>query len=348
MKKFLIILLLLLVAAAGATYYFYKYRYLPQFRQVASTVSAEIEHILMDEILVDPFLLVEKRGANRLKCTARMPYRYSPEDIEAIFRKYALSKNGLEASFKRINLQKLKGLIVEMRYKKEIISKIRLIKNSRPKVAIILDDWGYNNKAHEYVERIKQPFTMAVLPNLPYSKKAAELGHKYKKSIILHLPLEPGRRLPLEKNTIKTHMADSEIRYILDKQVMAVPYAVGVNNHQGSLATKDERVMSVIMQALKSRNMFFIDSYTSAETKGYETAKKMGVKTNTRDIFVDNEKFIDYNEMQLRKLVNQAKKRGYAIGIGHDDPVTMQALEKNMPMLEEQGVEFVFASELIM
>ena len=344
MKKFFFVLAL---AAAAAGYFYYTKYYIPELKKTSRAINSEIEKMLVEEILLDPVLIVDISRGKKFECTARMPLRFTPADIERIFKKYALSKKSLEADVNKILLGSSRGALATFRLKNEVIARVRLARNTRPKIAVILDDWGYNKKSHGFVAGIKQPFTMAVLPNLPYSKKAAALGKKYKKEIILHLPMEPDRNLPLEKNTIKMSMPFDKIRYLTRRHIEAVPAAAGVNNHQGSLVTGDREIMKVILEVIGAKNMFFIDSWTNRESVAYEAAKKAGVPSNRRNIFVDNKKDMDYNKLQLDKLKKVAKARGYAIGIGHDNPVTLRALKKNMPIIESEGFEFVYAAEVV-
>ena len=165
---------------------------------------------------------------------------------------------------------------------------------------------------------------------------------------MLHLPMEPKRKLPLEKETIMVSMSEGEIKFILDEIFSNIPFVIGVNNHQGSLATTDKRTMDIVMKILKEKNVFYIDSLTDSKSIAFKTAREINLLTNKRDVFIDNKKEIEYNEGQIGQLKKVAKKKGYAIGVGHDDPVTLQALQKNMPILEMEGYEFVYVTELLL
>ena len=70
------------------------------------------------------------------------------------------------------------------------------------RIAIVLDDWGYNLKAMPWVKSMDEPLTLALLPHLAYSKRIAEKAHAYGHEILLHLPMEPTRNVPLEKGTL--------------------------------------------------------------------------------------------------------------------------------------------------
>ncbi|HDT14910.1 MAG TPA: divergent polysaccharide deacetylase family protein, partial [Firmicutes bacterium] len=153
--------------------------------------------------------------------------------------------------------------------------------------------------------------------------------------------------IPLEPYTIKTDMSPEEIVNIFNKSLKTVPYAVGINNHQGSLATENRWLMSIVLDLAAKNGFYFVDSRTSPDTVGLDTARTMGIASNWRNIFIDNEKDVDYNKGQLEQAKSVAAKRGYAIAIGHDSKTTYEALVKYMPEFESMGYEFVYASELM-
>jgi polysaccharide deacetylase 2 family uncharacterized protein YibQ len=142
-------------------------------------------------------------------------------------------------------------------------------------------------------------------------------------------------------------MSRGEVKYVVDAVTGEIPFFTGVNNHEGSLVTADARIMDIVLNELKQRNLFFIDSLTNSKSTACGEAKRLGVLTGKRNVFIDNKKEFEYNEKQISELKKAAKKNGWAIGIGHDDIVTLQALEKNMPLIESEGFEFVYAAELV-
>ena len=217
------------------------------------------------------------------------------------------------------------------------------------KIAIVLDDWGYNLKNLDTLKKIKSPLTLAVLPNLTYSRRIAEEAYALNKEILLHLPLEPYKRsqVPLEENTITADMTTREMITILQKDLMNISHAAGVSNHQGSKFTTDEKAITTIFSQLKKQNLFFLDSLTS-KSICKKIANKSGVRFASRDVFLDNENDEEYIANQLRILTEKAKLRGSAIGIGHDRITTLKVLERLIPELEqEEGIKFVFISELV-
>jgi len=235
-----------------------------------------------------------------------------------------------------INISTKKTKIV----KKPAISKKAVL----PKVAIIIDDWGYNLKYVDYLDKIKIPITVSILPTVPYSKEVAQIVHDKGFEVMVHQPLEP---LPpenrLEKKTIMTNMSDSQINTFL-----TIKYAKGINNHQGSKVITDKRIMTVILERLGREGMFFVDSMTNLNTVVPALSKKLRVRFARRDVFIDNEDNEIYIENQINALIEKAKKNGYAIGIGHYRPNTLKAVAEFADKHKEsKEVRFVFASDLV-
>ncbi len=233
-------------------------------------------------------------------------------------------------------------LISTRRPKKEV----KLRPAVRPRIAIVLDDWGYNLNNLHSIEEIKYPLTLAVLPNLSYSKRVSEELYQRGFEIILHLPMEPKEKYRLEKDTILISMDEAGIADIIAKDLANIIYAKGVSNHMGSMATTDARTMKIIFKELKKRHLYFLDSFVTTGSSCPLLASKIGLSFTKRGIFLDNSDDPGYIRQQVYKLKAKAKSRGFAIGIGHDRKNTLQVLKKVMPELEKEGYRFVFVSEI--
>jgi polysaccharide deacetylase 2 family uncharacterized protein YibQ len=225
----------------------------------------------------------------------------------------------------------------------------RITKVTAPlaKIAIVIDDWGYNVNNLDILGQIRYPLTASVLPNLNYSKEVAQQLHELNVEIMLHLPMEPHEKYRLEKNTIMASMAEETINGIIAQDLDSISYVKGVSNHMGSRATEDAHLMAIVFKFLKSRNLYFLDSLVSSGSVCFDLAKKINLGFARRDIFLDNNEEPEYIMEQIEKLKKRAKFYGRAIGIGHDRKLTLEALKEAMPRLEKQGYKFVFVSELI-
>lgn len=247
----------------------------------------------------------------------------------------------------------LQGLYIIKRIpKKESKPKVTPAAKIKPvtikgKIAIVLDDWGYNLNNLLILEKTKARITLSVLPNLSYSREVAEELHNRGFEIILHLPMEPRENYRLEKDTITTSMDEAAILRIIDQDLTNVPYARGVSNHMGSKATSDVKTMNIILSELKKRHLYFLDSFVSTDTVCLDVARKIGIPFIKRDIFLDNQSDPAYIKGQINQLKSRARRIGYAVGIGHDRKNTLEVLKEVIPQLEKEGYKFVFVSDLV-
>ncbi|MCM8780401.1 MAG: divergent polysaccharide deacetylase family protein [Candidatus Omnitrophica bacterium] len=214
------------------------------------------------------------------------------------------------------------------------------------KIAIVIDDWGYNLNHFRMLEEIGYPLTISVLPNLSCSSWIAQQANRMGLEVILHLPLEPYERYNLESDTITTSMDEVTIKGIIEKALADIPTAKGVSNHMGSKATADFRVMEIVFRELKRRNLYFLDSLVSPKSICFDVARKVRLNFAQRDVFLDNQEDTDYIKGQIDKLKTIAKVHGQVIGIGHVRKNTLDVLKEMMPLLAKQGYKFVFVSEL--
>ncbi len=217
------------------------------------------------------------------------------------------------------------------------------------KVAIVIDDWGYNQRCLNLLKQIDAPLTISVLPNLRYSSKIARFAQLQNKEVILHLPLEPekeGREIGLETHTITGEMSREEVLSILKLALESVPYARGVSNHMGSRATSDIQLMSTIFGELKKKKMFFLDNLVSDKSVCAKLARKIKLKFAQRDVFLDNSDNYEYIKQQVVKLAESARKFGQAVGVGHARVTTLRVLKDVLPSLQAEGIKLVFISDL--
>jgi polysaccharide deacetylase 2 family uncharacterized protein YibQ len=225
---------------------------------------------------------------------------------------------------------------------------LRLREKIAARVAFIIDDVGYNERALPYALALNCPVTFAVLPGLAYSRKTAAVLRENNFQIMLHLPLESGLKPSLqEKGTIRAGMSSSEIIGLLTRDLAFFPGVVGVNNHMGSKATKDKALMKTILQELKKRNLFFVDSVTTVGVSAVPAVcAELGIAYKGRDVFLDNRRTRSYIRGQIEQLKKIALSRGAAVGIGHFYPITLTVIEEMRPEFEDADINIVSMSEL--
>ena len=231
--------------------------------------------------------------------------------------------------------------------KKHKIVKKRKVKG-QPLVAIIIDDCGLGHmESFKKALTIPYPITFAILPFRRHSSECAYLADGKGYDVILHMPMEPvsyPKANPGPGAIFKTDRK-KEIIAKLDRAFANIRFAKGFNNHMGSAITQSRFAVRVILSYAEKHKKFFIDSRTTPYTVVEEEARKMGIKVLSRDVFLDN--VIDYAHIkkQLNEVVGKAYKQGYAIAIGHNYPMTIEVLTKEMPSLDKR-VNFVFVREL--
>ncbi len=126
-----------------------------------------------------------------------------------------------------------------------------------------------------------------------------------------------------------------------------VPGASGVSNHMGSALSADPRAMLQVLGELAARDLFFVDSRTSAESVGYRLALELGLPAAERQVFLDSDPAEAAVSAQFRRLLDEARERGSAIAIGHPHEGTFEILEREVPRAVAAGYEFVPASYLL-
>ena len=218
---------------------------------------------------------------------------------------------------------------------------------AKGKLALVIDDFGYNQESINIYQQIDRPLTFAILPNQTFSKKAVVQAANNQREFILHLPMEAGAEAAVEPKTINVDMSAGEINALVTELLNTIPEIIGVNNHQGSKATADERVMKDVLKVLKERNLFFIDSKTSGASVAYKMALKMNVPTAENSVFIDNSSDINYIKKQLRLAAKMGLENGSVIAIGHARINTGKAIKEVIPELEAMGIQLVYASELL-
>lgn len=219
----------------------------------------------------------------------------------------------------------------------------------KPKMAIVLDDWGYHHpEAVEVMFSLPKKLNMAVIPGLSDSNDQALEGFSRGWEVMLHLPMEPqsaGWRLG--EYAVKTGMSEVEIRETVRKGLAAVPAVSGVNNHMGSKATEDPRVMGVVLDEVRRSGLYFVDSRTTGSSAAPQVAQSIGMPIAENLVFLDNEDDLDYILKRLELLVQVAKRDGQALGIGHLRLGTARALQRFFQSDLSKEVEIVPASSLI-
>lgn len=215
--------------------------------------------------------------------------------------------------------------------------------------AIIIDDLGGNLEVTRRLLAMPYALTLSVLPHLRASEETAQEARRAGHEVMLHLPMQPeadSHASPGE-GVIHVGLSGPEVERIIKSDLASVPHAAGVNNHMGSRATTDPRLMAAVMRSLAARHLYFIDSRTTAASVAFDAARRQGVPAFYRSIFLDDTETVPYTLGQLRKFHEVLEREGAALAIGHPYPSTIAALAQFLPELEGGDINLAPASHLL-
>lgn len=217
-----------------------------------------------------------------------------------------------------------------------------------PRIAIIIDDLGYQRAAGLRAVALPGPIACAVLPQTPRSVELAEAAYAAGKDVLLHLPLQSMGGDDTDPGDIVLDMSRGQFARTFNRDLGSIPHVVGVNTHRGSLITRHPGHMHWLMEEIGARQgLFFVDSYTTADSVALQLAREAGIASVRRDVFLDPDNRQGTLEREFARLERLARTRGMAVGIGHPHPATLDFLERALPTLADERIELVSISEYV-
>lgn len=217
-----------------------------------------------------------------------------------------------------------------------------------PMIAIVIDDMGVDKKRSERMAALRAPLTLSYLTYAEDLDRQTVAARRRGHELMLHMPMQPqAESYDPGQNVLEVNLGQEEIRRRVVWGLDRFDGYVGINNHMGSKFTADRTGMRVVMEELRKRGLLFIDSVTSEKTVGSEMAKRYGVPTSARNVFLDNDETVAAVRLQLARTEAQARKSGYAIAIGHPRDATIDALAAWLPGLEARGFVLVPVTTIV-
>ncbi len=214
-------------------------------------------------------------------------------------------------------------------------------------IALIIDDIGYSGPLGERAIALPGAVTYAVLPHTPFGTELAELAHGHSKEVMLHAPMSNLAQQPLGPGALTDQLSQEDFIATLKGNIDAIPHLQGINNHMGSELTGMQMQMQWVMEVLKERGLYFVDSFTTAESVAGDAAREHNIPTTTRNVFLDNETTAEDIDRQFQRLLQTAREHGSAVGIGHPYEETLDYLEKALPALAQENIELIPVSAMI-
>lgn len=219
--------------------------------------------------------------------------------------------------------------------------------DGRPMIAIVLDDMGLDRRRADEAVTLPGPLTMSYMA---YAKDLAAQtadarahGHE----LMLHIPMEPHGTMDPGPEALRVSLGDAEIERRVAWDLARIEGITGANNHMGSRFTESTHGMSLVLQQLNQRGLFFLDSRTSKNTVAFDVAKSMGMPRAKRDVFLDDDMASPAVASELAKTEAVARRQGYAIAIGHPHDGTIAALKAWLPTVADKGFRLVPVSAVV-
>lgn len=372
-----VIFAILVILAAGAVlgldYLNWKKGDKSHFFSIFFTGATEIESVSASPLFDTARTLIQKHNLSQ---DAFSHYR----DAEGFFhimltissKEYSRLSQALKAAFNKLHasvsmesrsheeearyvLWEVQGADGEILYVLFLIrppapDKTESLSDQRGRVALIIDDLGYSLNSIRAICELNQKLTIAVLPHTPLARETARIARQNNLEVILHLPMESLNNHYDNEHTvglIHSGMSKADIIASVDEGLGNVPYIRGVNTHMGSKTTQDPEVMKIILSRVKKNRLYFIDSRTASESVAFAVAREMGIPSSRRHVFLDGEVDSQYIKNQFVKLLETAARNGYAVGIGHPYPETLKTLKDHFHLIEDYGLQAVYASEIV-
>lgn len=214
-------------------------------------------------------------------------------------------------------------------------------------VAIIIDDVGHSLTAGKRALDLPAALTFSVLPYSEHAQTLAALATSTGKEVMIHMPMTNLGHMPLGPGALEPALTRDDFVSRLATALAKVPGARGLNNHMGSDLTQREIEMGWLMDEVKRRNLYFVDSRTTHRTVASRVAKQKSVFSSSRDVFLDNELTFFDIDASFKRLIRTAKRRGTAIAIAHPHAITLDYLAMALPALADANIVVVPASNLI-
>ncbi|MCA0303312.1 MAG: divergent polysaccharide deacetylase family protein [Proteobacteria bacterium] len=219
--------------------------------------------------------------------------------------------------------------------------------NSRPLVAVVIDDVGLDRPRSKRAWELPGPLTMSFLPYAKDLREQARAARARGHELMLHLPMEPNGRNDPGPNALLVSLTDAEIRARTTAALDSFEGFAGVNNHMGSRFTTFRPGMETVLRQLKGRGLMFLDSRTSAQSVGDAVAHETGVPSIVRHVFLDDDESLDSVRRKLAEAEAIARRQGFVVVIGHPHESTLVALAEWLPTTQGKGLALAPATAVL-
>ena len=197
-------------------------------------------------------------------------------------------------------------------------------------LVIVIDDLGLSLRFARELAELPLDITFSVLPRLRHSADVVALANEKGRELMLHQPMEPmayPETSPGE-GALFGSMTGKQLRAVVRDNLVRVPGARGLNNHMGSRFTQDYRGVYAMLEELRGRGLFVLDSLTHPRSVLAKLVAEQEIPVLRRDVFLDVVRSADAVQHQLRKAESIALRKGRAVAIGHPFEETLEGLRR--------------------
>lgn len=210
-------------------------------------------------------------------------------------------------------------------------------------LSLIIDDLGHDPARDQRVLALPGPVALAILPDAPHAAELARDAHRARRTVMLHMPMAPA-----DGDFAWQPGQPADVwRERLVAALRQVPHAHGLNNHMGSRMTADQAAMDALMPELQRRHLFFVDSRTTPATVAAASAQRINLASLSRDLFLDHDSSPEAVARSFQRGLEIARHQGSVVMIGHPHASTLAVLERELPKLAEQGIDWIDVPAMI-
>ena len=214
----------------------------------------------------------------------------------------------------------------------------------RAKLVLIIDDVATFEHA-SMIKSLGLKITPSIFPATKTHPDTPSIARSFE-FYMIHLPMQAKHFDSPEIGTLTINESFESMHEKIKKIRKDFPRAKYTNNHTGSRFTSDYDAMDKAYRALIEQGFIFVDSKTIAQTAVARAAKKYNQPYISRDIFLDDDPSAGAVRRELVAAVNLAKKRGYAIAIGHPKKNTIAVIKASKNNILKD-VEVVYLKDIL-
>jgi len=214
----------------------------------------------------------------------------------------------------------------------------------RAKLVLIIDDVATFEHA-SMIKSLGLKITPSIFPATKTHPDTPSIARSFE-FYMIHLPMQAKHFDSPEIGTLTINESFESMLEKIKKIRKDFPRAKYTNNHTGSRFTSDYDAMDKAYRALIEQGFIFVDSKTIAQTAVARAAKKYNQPYISRDIFLDDDPSAAAVRRELVAAVNLAKKRGYAIAIGHPKKNTIAVIKASKNNILKD-VEVVYLKDIL-